>query len=138
MKAAALLLFLAAAFATGCTESSPTEFSDGLIKCKFGRAQPIAVGGVLEDSSGGATFCVEAEQGGTYALVPFLSGARDTAARVTVSVFGAGLAAAPTGLDSVRARVALPTEAGLIAVRHATDDLHYPLRQRETQTTPDH
>src|SRR5262245_32968952 len=132
MKRLLMLVCVAALF--GCTNEAPTGFSDALIGCEFGKANPLPVGGVLHDSSGGARFCVQATQAGIYALVPFLAGSRDTAARVTVSIVGAGLAAAPTSLDAPRRSASLQRNAEIASVLNASDALHTALRARENAT----
>jgi hypothetical protein len=81
--------------ATACAESSTTDLADAVINCEFGRATTLAVGQVLTASSS-ARFCIESSSRADFVLIPFVAGARDTAARVTVSIHGAGLGPAPS------------------------------------------
>jgi hypothetical protein len=104
-----------------CVEIAPTNVPDSLLACEFGEAVTLPPGGVLRDSAGGGTFCVESRDGGTYVLVPFLAGARDTLALVTVGIQGGGLAAPPSTLDE--ATPALSEGALLSRSRLGTDDV---------------
>src|SRR5262245_32222915 len=83
----------------GCIDGG-TGIDDGLLDCELGQPVTLQVGSVMRDTEGGGTFCVGSPEGGTYALIPFVSGPRDTLARVLVSVRGTGLATVPASLES--------------------------------------
>ncbi|MGH7577447.1 MAG: hypothetical protein ACREM1_20275 [Longimicrobiales bacterium] len=126
-----LVLLMAVACAV-CTESSPTEFAEQLIACGFGSSVALDVGDMIRDGGGGASFCLESPDGGTYLLLPFVAGPRDTAATVTVSVFGGGIGPAPS-LDAVGPAASLVTASSADAADliEATDAWHHVLRARE-------
>src|SRR5262245_23652841 len=121
MKRISLTLLVACA---ACVENSPSDLSRAAIDCEFGRASVLPVGGVLRDPSGSAQFCVQAPGGGTFALVPFIGGVRDTSARVTVSVFGGGFAPEFVPLDPERPRSPWRTPFEVASFLQANDAWH--------------
>lgn len=132
------LILVTALAGAACTDSSPTEFSEELIACGFGHAQTLEVGGVIRDDGGGARFCLESPDGGTYLLLPFVAGPRDTAAKLTVSVFGGGIGPAPSIETAAPTASLAGTAASIDAadVIDATDAWHYVLRAREHTELP--
>src|SRR5262245_19182941 len=128
MKRIALSLLLICA---ACVENSPSDLSRATLDCEFGRPSVLPVGGVLRDASGSAQFCVQAPEGGAFALVPFIGGVRDTSARVTVSVFGGGFAPELEPLDAERPRSSLTPPFDLARVLQSNDAWHDALRLRE-------
>src|SRR5262245_51579892 len=96
MKRSALILVLT--MLAACVDG-PSALDEGRA-CALREALSLRVGEVFRDPEAGGSFCVDAPDGGTYVLIPFLSGPRDTLARVLVSVQGSGLAIAPLTVQS--------------------------------------
>jgi hypothetical protein len=129
MRPFAVVLLLAC---TACIEPAPSELSEAVLDCEFGRAPALRVGAFLQDSAGGARFCLEAPEGGTFALVPFVAGARDTAARVTASVYGGGLTSVSNLTDLQRTQIPRIQIERLRLVQ-GNDAWHVALRARENR-----
>src|SRR5262245_54223152 len=92
----------------GCIDGG-TGIDDGMLACELGQPVALPVGSALGDAEGGGTFSVGCPERGTYALIPFVSGPRDTLARVLVSVRGTGLAMVPPALASNAPPLSLET-----------------------------
>ncbi len=91
------LVVAAALVFAGCGDG-PTGFA-GEEECREGTPRRLAVGETLVGVPNDGRFCLENAEAGTYLLVPFVSGARDTLTKATVRVYGSGFGMPPLTAD---------------------------------------
>lgn len=95
-------LATALCFGLAACDDDPTGLA-GEEACRNGTPRRIAVGETLVGIPGEGRFCIENAEAGTYLLVPFVSGPRDTLTKATIRVYGSGFGTPPQTADLVSA-----------------------------------
>lgn len=115
---------------SGCVDETPTSIDRAVVECERGPALTLTVGQTTSADGNESSFCVAAAQGGTFLLMPLVAGPRDTLNRVTVKIFGGGMADPPATFNVAASRPAQQRDA-VLALIAGTDALDAALRARE-------